>query len=350
MRIFFLQGGRWGVKYPSSQDGSCKAKGVRMATKQKRVQRQRQIRQQRRMSEFRHHQLVVNPERPLYASSITRDWEEEGIASIYIAREIAPGRVTMIAFLVDLWGMGLKDAWGRCDIGCGEYDEHLDEAHKKVPLAPVQISLARHMVYGGIERARDLGFRLPRRYERWTAVLGPLPPGEPPDMGLFGCDGKIVLMCSQRDLEARLVGTTMQELLSRPDVEYTLGCDGFTHVDPELDEAMDKFSEMESQMVDSVRKWCFATGRTPHPLLPEVVSAMFEALLHSLPEGIETEDDVDNLPDPVFDASSERMQSFLRLSFEDRSGEMDAAMQQLAEFSQSAGSFENFKATIAQAR
>ena len=317
-----------------------------MSTKQKNVDRQRRLRQQKRRSEFRHTRLVTNSEHRLYAALITRDWRDAGFAAIYLAREISPGRLTMLAFLVDLWGMGLKDAWGACDIGCSDFDEQTAKIRKGTRLVPVQLDLVRHMVYGGVERAKDLGLRLPKRYERWTTILGPLPPGESPDMSLFGCDGRIVLVCNRRDLEARLVGTSLERLLARPDVEAELMADDFTLVDEDMDEVMDVITAAEGKMVEAVRQWCFATGQAPDPLLPEVVSAMFEAMAQTIPEGLESEEDFENAPDSAFTPASRLTESFLRLSFEDRDAEVQAAVRQLVEFSRSHGSLEAFLAAV----
>lgn len=179
----------------------------------------------------------------------------------------------MAAFLVDLWAMGLKDAWGRTDISYSEFDEGISGLDARLGTRPLNLGTAKHLVYGGIELARELGFRLPRRYERWTAILGSLPKGETPDMSLFRCDGKVRLVCNMQDLESRLIGTTPDKFLARGDVDFILGDDDFTLADDEDDAVDDAITEFEQAMVDRARQWCFANGQTPHPLLPELIRA-----------------------------------------------------------------------------
>ena len=317
-----------------------------MATKNKRIDRQRQLRQKSRQAEFHRRQLVVDPQHCLHACLVTGGWEDKGLAAIYIARDIAPGRVTMFNFLVDLWGMGLKDAWGECDIASSEFDEKVDELRDQLDLASLPIDTARHMVYGGIRRAQELGFRLPKRYERWTAVLGPLPPGESPDMSLFGCDGKIVFVCNQRDLEARLVGTSIDKLLARPDVEFVLGKDDFTLVNEDDDKFMDQVSQMDERLVNAVRSWCFANGKMPHPILPEVVSAMTEAAMQAGADSLGEDGEFVEPPTAEQERSADSMTRFLRMTFSDRLDELEVAFGQILGFQLEAGSTDRFEEMV----
>lgn len=209
-------------------------------------------------------------------------------------------------------------------------------------MGPLNPGTARHLVYGGIELARELGFRLPRKYERWTAILGPLPDGESPDMSLFRAEGKIRLVCDVSDLEARLIGTTPEKFLNRPDVEYILGDEGFTTVDEEADEIDDALDELEESLVERVRQWCFANGQPPHPLLPEVVSTMMEAVAELVPPDLDPEDDVLALSDQQEERVFERMTSFLSASFEHDPEGLAEAMAQLQGYMDSTSSPEEF--------
>lgn len=242
----------------------------------------------------------------------------------------------MAAFLVDTWAMGLKDAFGRVDIACSEFDDQMSRLDEQLGIARLDIGTARHLVYGGIELAGELGFRLPRRYERWTAILGPLPEGESPDMSLFRPDGRIRLWCSMRDLEARLIGSTPEKFLARADVEYVLGDDDFTLVDEEDDEVNDVVTMLEGAMLDRVKAWCFAHGQTPHPLLREVVGASLQSTIESMPPDFDLEDDVQTLPEDQ--QAEDRMMSFLSATVRDDPTGLKVAMTQFAGFMQDTGS------------
>ena len=313
-----------------------------MGTRQRKVEQHRAKRQkrlrERQIMASRQTQRLHSDVGALHACVANDGWREEGKATILMARSIGPSRVTMAAFLVDLWAMGLKDAWGRTDISYSEFDEAVAGLDEQLGTCTLNLGTAKHLVYGGIELARELGFRLPRRHERWTAILGSLPEGESPDMSMFLCDGRIRLMCSTRDLESRLVGTTPRKFLRRPDVDFVLGNDDFTLVDDEVDEACDAMAEFEDAMTGRVRQWCFANGQTPHPLLPEVVGAFNEAIVQLMPPDLDLEDEVESLSEYVNEDIGQRMSSFLATSFDSDPVGFQAAMAQFDGFMASMGS------------
>jgi hypothetical protein len=272
-------------------------------------------------------------------------WREDGEATILFAREVAPRRVTMAAFLVDILAMGLKDAWGRTDMSMSDFAETVANLDATLGVAPLDPDTARHLVFGGIELADRLGFRLPRRYERWTAVLGPLPEGDAPNMSLFLPDGKIQLVCSRRDLEARLIGTTPEAFLARPDVESALGLDDFTLVDEEEDQDQEVMGQIEAAMTDAARQWCFARGQAPHPLLPDVIGAVLEAIMQSAAENLDEDDDtLEALPEARQQEIAEQAIAFMVASAGHDPDALEAAAEQAFAFLESAGSPEQLLA------
>ena len=304
--------------------------GRQRKVERRRVKRKKQ-RRDKRVVAMRQGQRVTSDANTLYACVVNRDWREDGKATILMARSIGLRRLTMAAFLVDLWAMGLKDAWGRTDVSISEFDESVSSLDARLGTCPLNLGTAKHLVYGGIELANELGFRLPRRYERWTAVMGPLPEGESPDMSLFRCDGKVRLECSVRDFESRFVGTTPDKFLARPDVEAVFGFDDFTLVDDEEDAVYDVMTEFEQGMTDRVKQWCFANGQTPHPLLSEVVAAFNEALVQSLPPDWDPDEEIESISDDEGEIM-ERMASFVAASLENNTEGFEIALAQFEGF------------------
>lgn len=313
-----------------------------MATRQRKVERHRLKRRarqrERQIVKMRAESRAGSDAHPLYACTVNRDWHEDGIASIFMARRVGTGHVTMASFLVDRLAMGLKDAWGRTDIPTSEFDEQISRCSEQLETGPLNLGTAKHLVYGGINLARELGFRLPRRYERWTAILGPLPEDEPPDMSLFLDDGMIRLMCTRRDLEARLVGTTPEKFLARRDVTFIMGEEDFTLVDEEEDACDDLTSQLEQAMVESARQWCFANGQVPHPLLAELVCAFVEAITQSIPPDVDSDAEIEALPEATRDEMATQAFSFLSASFHHDPAALEAAMAQFHGFMDSMGS------------
>lgn len=292
--------------------GHGRVKGITMATRQKDV---RKGGRSRRCSSRGNGLRLVDPagaERTpaLYACVANRDWRDAGIASIVVARRRGAGRVSMAAFLVDIWAMGLKDAWGCLDQSSTAFDELLESMRDEMEVCHLDVTLARSLVYGGVALADELGFRLPRKYKTWMNVLGPLDEGAEPDMSLFRPDGKIRLLCSMHEFESRLVGVSPDQFLARDDVEWSsVDEDSFAEADDDVfDEAV---ADLEQQMIDRARQWCFSDGLIPHPLLPEVIRAALAAVIQSLPPDLAMDDDIDSLADIDRQAVSEITTSFL---------------------------------------
>ena len=139
------------------------AKGVAMAGKNRKAEKHRRKRQAKknegRIRALRMESRMKSDACVLYACTANRYWRENGEATILVARSVGPGRVTVAAFLVDIWAMGLKDAWGRVDIPVGEFDDMRARLSRDLDSAPLDIGTARHLVFGGIELATELGFR-----------------------------------------------------------------------------------------------------------------------------------------------------------------------------------------------
>ncbi len=307
-----------------------------MGTRQRKVERHRLKRRrkqrERQVFTLRAEQRMGSEAHPLHACVVNRYWEEDGMVSIYMARRVGTGRITVAAFLVDVLAMGLKDAWGRTDIPVSEFDECMSEFNERVETSPLNLGTAKHLVYGGMELARELGFRLPRRHERWTAILGPLPEGESPDMSLFLDNGKIHLICSRRDLEARLIGTTPEKFLARSDVDFIIGDNDFTLIDEEEDESDRLMSQLEQAMVEQAKQWCFANGQTPHSLLPDVVSAAMEAVAQSTGPDLDPDEAIQTLSEEQRTEMARQTSSFLSASFHHDPTALDAAMAQFQGF------------------
>ncbi len=287
---------------------------------------------------------------PLHACVINREWSEDGMASILVARRVGVGRVTMSAFLVDIWAMGLKDAWGRTNIPTTEFNECVADLDAQLETCPLNLGIARHLVYGGVDLSRELGFRLPRRYERWTAILGPLPEGELPDKSLFLDEGTIRLTCSREDLEARLIGCTPQQFLRRSDVDAHILDHDFTLFDPEVEEAADALDEMQDLMFDRAKQWCFANGQQPHTLLRDLIGAMIEASAQSPAMVPETAEPWDDLTDEQRELAADQADEFLSATFHADSAGLDEAKAQLAAFTASLGSVDAMIESIGQKR
>lgn len=270
----------------------------------KRKHKRQELRRRQSISPYR----LVTKTSGEFTCYCSRDWQDNGIASILVTKTLRGGGRVLGAFLVDFWCCGLKDAWGRLDIAVEEIKHVLDLSEQDgAPMGQVDLDLVRRMVAGGIRFARQNGFRLPHNYERWAALIGVNAADDTADLGLFGFHKRGKALCyvgRMSDLRKRLVRGTAEEFLRRPDVDFILG-DESPFSDPgrgaedweqddledldeldedELDEedAAEELAELRGQihkkLLEKVRQWCFANHLVPHPLLPEAIDVMFESL------------------------------------------------------------------------
>jgi len=222
---------------------------------------------------------------------INRNWFEAGEATPFVLARRPDGGLMMSTFLIDLWCMGLKDAWGRLEISHAEFDDGIrDTMPDEMRLIPISLEEVRRMVAGSIRFARENGFRLPRRYDRWTAVLGDLGDLDHADLSDFGVDGKLRVVTTLSELRRRLVGQSLDEFLDREDVEFVLGDEGdSTFPDDVEDDPIETLLEQTTdKVVSAVRRWCFANGITPRPRLAKAwemqMLAIAEAPSHEDPD------------------------------------------------------------------
>lgn len=145
---------------------------------------------------------ALSPAHPLERCVINSDWRDVHLANIIIVRKVGGG-YTAAGFLVDTWGLGLKDAYLHKGLSRVALDHLLVRAAGAGELVACPLPLAQELVYGGLAWARQHGFRPPAEAIRYLKILPP-PPGEP-DISCFGSgDGEPVIIGDLREIMRRL--------------------------------------------------------------------------------------------------------------------------------------------------
>lgn len=251
--------------------------------KEKRRRKENQKKREARRRQSGGPYKLLNNARLIEQCWVNEDWQNQGEASIYVLCRV-PGRgYAVMAFLVDIWCIGLKDAFGQLDYPPEEFDDRMENG--PLDMAEMDIDETRELVAGAIRWSRQNDFALPRRYERWTAVFGPMDIDNA-DISGFGVDGKLRYIGSEKDLRNRLIRCSLEEFMARPDVEIAaMGIDEESLDDDDLTEFEENIGIVSDDMVDKVRQWCFANGHQPHPDLADAMEIMITAMLETeLPE------------------------------------------------------------------
>ncbi|MEJ2164793.1 MAG: hypothetical protein P8X90_04630 [Desulfobacterales bacterium] len=137
---------------------------------------------------------------PLVTCLINKDWQESKFANVYIIRD-APSGLVLSTFLIDIAGIGLKDAIGDYGLTAMEVEEIQEQsAANDNPLISCDLGLIADLVYGAIIWAQKWKFKLPKDYAVWLKLL---PPVDQNDIRLdrFGEDGKPALYLDEDDLD-----------------------------------------------------------------------------------------------------------------------------------------------------
>ncbi len=155
---------------------------------------------------------ALSPEHPLECCVINRHWRDAHMAYIVVVRKTT-GSFTAAVFLVDTWGVGLKDGFGHKRLDRISLDQLLEHAAGADELIDCPLPLAQELVYGGLAWGRLHGFKTPAEAIRWLKIL-PVPQGEP-DFSLFGGkDRKPVILGSLSTVKkwlASIIGSTLKD-------------------------------------------------------------------------------------------------------------------------------------------
>ena len=108
---------------------------------------------------------------PLLECWIDRDWKENGLARVVVARQQADERVLYATYLVDYYCLGVKDCMWRADVS-------LNTFHKRLPQMVgtpqrCEPSLAHQLIYGAINYAQRWGFQPHPDFKAASQILEP---------------------------------------------------------------------------------------------------------------------------------------------------------------------------------
>jgi hypothetical protein len=98
-----------------------------------------------------------------------------GMGTLVLARGATPYSVTMVVFLLDTMGTGVKDVFMRAVSG-REFDEYVDQMSFTAPMTPIDPGAARKLLRDLVAGAREVGFAPHRDYPRLEPIFGGIKP------------------------------------------------------------------------------------------------------------------------------------------------------------------------------
>ena len=97
-------------------------------------------------------------EYPILGCWVMKGWQEEGITPVVVARQQESDKVIFAVCLVDVYCLGIKDAYANADISMRNFHSKLSKMCNGLP-EPCSIELAHEIIYGGMEYAERYGFK-----------------------------------------------------------------------------------------------------------------------------------------------------------------------------------------------
>ena len=182
---------------------------------------------------------------------------ESGIGQVVIARYKGGERVELGVFLVDIFCLGVKNAFFT---QCGEEElegmlQHL--FNNGSPVEEHSGAWGRKLVEGALEYARKLGFAPHRDYKKAARVMGGIDPKTCPETFVFGREGKPMFISGPYENEARcqLIRRVLTKKCGKDGFHYLMrvgDMDGdlFDDEEDEDEEAHDDEDEEEDEDED----------------------------------------------------------------------------------------------------
>jgi hypothetical protein len=118
---------------------------------------------------------------------------DSGIGSVIVSREARGGMLAVSAFVVDVFCLGVKNAFFRLMTESRYEDELMPsmiESHDGQPFDRVHQACVKKLIVGAVDYAEDLGFHAHHDYRGAIALLNDVDAGACPQRIEYGNDGK----------------------------------------------------------------------------------------------------------------------------------------------------------------
>ena len=104
---------------------------------------------------------------PISECYINEDWEESGLANIFVFRRHTTGNITFGSYLVDLYALGTKDTYFNFNIPPKDIEGLLKRGNFKL----TNYILVHNIIYGANEYAEDNGFKIHKDFANYTQYI-----------------------------------------------------------------------------------------------------------------------------------------------------------------------------------
>lgn len=133
-------------------------------------------------------QVAVAAALPIQHCLVTKDWEEVGMAQIWLTRGATPHHLLMGAFLLDTLHRGVKDSFLR-EMPGAEFTKMHEVIQKAVPMEPIEPAKARRLLRDLVAWARGQGVSPHEDYPTMLRMFADVDPNASDAVFTFGASG-----------------------------------------------------------------------------------------------------------------------------------------------------------------
>ena len=160
---------------------------------------------------------------PIEDCLINDDWQEKGLATIFISRKMPSGKLIVGIYLVDVFCLGLKNTYYRFNITTLDFKELYEQSPEH--FISITENEAHNIIYGAIDYADELGFSPTKDFSFTEYILDDQLIDDGIDEIEFGKDGKPFFIQGPDDNTPRVLSK----------LEHAVGKDGFEFIAAEDD-------------------------------------------------------------------------------------------------------------------
>ncbi len=167
-------------------------------------------------------QIAAAANSPIHEALVPAKLFELGMGNLVFSRVLPDGRIAMGAFLLDVFCLGVKDAFVAI-MTKAEYAMRRSSWPAAESLLPMDPACFRKLVEGGVAYAQDLGFSPHPDYAVASQIFGDVPSADCSTRFEYGHEGKPFYVSGPHE-----TATQVQDILDQ--LERRLGPDNFHHL------------------------------------------------------------------------------------------------------------------------
>ncbi|MBF0160182.1 MAG: hypothetical protein HQL58_11740 [Magnetococcales bacterium] len=137
---------------------------------------------------------------PVHECMISKDLHSSGIGDLLVSRKLPNGKVSFSMFLLDMYCMGVKDAFFRT-VPIEQYQVIIERRHNDMD--SIQSTCAKKLIDGAVAYANMLGLAPHNDYKLAKILLDDIDASLCPTEFEYGSDGKPLYITGQDDTPAQ---------------------------------------------------------------------------------------------------------------------------------------------------